>query len=775
MPLVKRTITLGLIGLAALFAPHKYSDATSAKEVEINPWVVIGQDLREPILSLKTSTKLALLYRNWYGADRELASLSTKELTAEQRHTLDFLRAWVLVHAGKPAAAAPLLEGAVQAPVPLDYRNFLEGTVLLATKKTPAALAAFEKISEDSILRSDAMLVRAKSMLAEKQLEEGRKLLSEVVDDPASGGVAADAALALARSYGAKTEEGKKYYKHVYIKHPLTAASKGVKADLKSGLNAKGYLSWQEVGIRAENLAKKGYWSTVIQETERVVGSAPKSGLDACRLRYSRGRALYRRNRLSDSIQALAGLDVSCADLDVDYGARALYLTGYAMFRKSNFRGSAKAYGSIGEKYPNSSYADDGYTRAGIALLEAQDLKGAQAVWTTAMEKVPDGDTVPEAMWRLAWTSYLNGETDRAIEVAERLAQLELGESHRFVSGGRYWAARWRLYPDVEAPTKAVSDPEVVADVIQRWEDLCKELPASYYGILAYSRLRELAPERADGLLKQPRPHLSESEQTPWFVRLEFLENKRVRNGIALARAGLVPEAKREWGMTDLRNVGGPEMAWLTELRWKGGDWLLAHDAMRQWMKAHPAGSLGEFESHVIRVAFPNQYWKEVKTASAERDFEPRMFHALVREESNFNTSIVSYAGARGLSQLMPGTAVETAKWMGTRVELKDLHDPKTNLKIGAKFLDVVYNQTGDSPFLALAAYNAGPTRVNQWVERFGNVPIDEYVESIPIRQTRIYVKRVMESWQTYRWHRDEGQSFPDLSRFNHYAKPAKK
>ena len=60
-----------------------------------------------------------------------------------------------------------------------------------------------------------------------------------------------------------------------------------------------------------------------------------------------------------------------------------------------------------------------------------------------------------------------------------------------------------------------------------------------------------------------------------------------------------------------------------------------------------------------------------------------------------------------------------------------------------------------------------------QWVDRFGNVPIDEYIENIPIRQTRIYVKRVMESWQTYRWHFDEGPGFPDLSRFNHHAKVA--
>ena len=107
---------------------------------------------------------------------------------------------------------------------------------------------------------------------------------------------------------------------------------------------------------------------------------------------------------------------------------------------------------------------------------------------------------------------------------------------------------------------------------------------------------------------------------------------------------------------------------------------------------------------------------------------------------------------------------------MKLKISMADLDNPRTNLRIGSRYFNTVYRQFRQSPYLALAAYNAGGGRVNQWHERWGDVPTDEYVERIPFRETRHYVKRVMGSWQIMHWEFDQGPAFPDLSGLNHYA-----
>ena len=170
---------------------------------------------------------------------------------------------------------------------------------------------------------------------------------------------------------------------------------------------------------------------------------------------------------------------------------------------------------------------------------------------------------------------------------------------------------------------------------------------------------------------------------------------------------------------------------------------------------------------------WPDRYWDLVQDAAKDDRYPPRLFHALVREESNFNRTIVSFAGARGLSQLMPATARQTAGWLGMKISMSDLDTPSTNLKIGARYLDAMHKEMGGSPYLALASYNAGAGRQRQWLGEWGNVPTDEYVERIPYRETRGYVKRVMGTFQTMRWQFDtEDPVFWDLSEYNHKARP---
>jgi soluble lytic murein transglycosylase len=137
---------------------------------------------------------------------------------------------------------------------------------------------------------------------------------------------------------------------------------------------------------------------------------------------------------------------------------------------------------------------------------------------------------------------------------------------------------------------------------------------------------------------------------------------------------------------------------------------------------------------------------------------EPALLHAVIRQESAFDVSARSRAGARGLMQLMPATAKNVAR----RLKVKGhstarlTSDPHHNVALGSAYLDSMLARYEGSMIMALAAYNAGPHRVDRWLEDYGdprgslNDAID-WIESIPFSETRNYVQRIMEALPIYR------------------------
>ncbi len=131
---------------------------------------------------------------------------------------------------------------------------------------------------------------------------------------------------------------------------------------------------------------------------------------------------------------------------------------------------------------------------------------------------------------------------------------------------------------------------------------------------------------------------------------------------------------------------------------------------------------------------------------------EPAVLLGLMRQESSFDDQAVSPSGARGLMQLMPGTAADMIRRIGETVPYTD---PQANMRLGTAYLQGLLDQFGALP-LALAAYNAGPRRVNEWLTangdpRTGAVDMVDWIELIPFNETRNYVQRVLENVTVYR------------------------
>lgn len=177
-------------------------------------------------------------------------------------------------------------------------------------------------------------------------------------------------------------------------------------------------------------------------------------------------------------------------------------------------------------------------------------------------------------------------------------------------------------------------------------------------------------------------------------------------------------------------------------------DWLAAAVLASQWQWHNKAiASLGRVQYwDDVEIRFPLAYVDLINKAAKNTGIPNYMLFALVRQESAFNASATSSAGAMGLIQVMPATAKATArKYKILYRNKKQLHNPAINIPIGSKYYMSMLERFDNNRILATAAYNAGPHRVDQWLKKSsGKLPFDIWMTLIPFKETRGYVSSVL-------------------------------
>jgi len=147
-----------------------------------------------------------------------------------------------------------------------------------------------------------------------------------------------------------------------------------------------------------------------------------------------------------------------------------------------------------------------------------------------------------------------------------------------------------------------------------------------------------------------------------------------------------------------------------------------------------------------LETRFPVLHRHEFAAQARHNDLPMPLLFAVARQESAFRADALSPAGARGLMQLMPATATEVAQRHGIPYRgPQQLLDPAVNIQLGTRYYRDMLRRFQDNRILATAAYNAGPGRVRQWLERSGGrLPFDAWIEAIPFQETRNYVQNVL-------------------------------
>lgn len=320
------------------------------------------------------------------------------------------------------------------------------------------------------------------------------------------------------------------------------------------------------------------------------------------------------------------------------------------------------------------------------------------------------GDWVVEANWVAGLAAWRQRDCTAAADafgnVAARSRDAEM------TAAGLFWAARADM---------ACGRPEKVQSRLRS----AARLSETFYGLLADAALGR----------KLPKP-----ETGPSFIQADWTTISKLRN--ARVAAALAEIDERGLADTVLRHqarIGDPQdHEALMHLAAK-----LNLPATQIWLAQNgPAGALMSASTR-----YPAPGW--VPQGGWRVDKSLVFAHAL--QESQFRTDVVSPAGARGLMQLMPGTAAQIARRKGEA--LGSLNDPRTNMEYGQFYLEELRDFSGTGGLLpkVIAAYNAGPGSVQKWNERRrdGGDPL-LFIESIPFRETRGYVAIVLRNYWMY-------------------------
>lgn len=263
-----------------------------------------------------------------------------------------------------------------------------------------------------------------------------------------------------------------------------------------------------------------------------------------------------------------------------------------------------------------------------------------------------------------------------------------------------------------------------------RYYEMAAQYPEYFYGLLALDRLGRSAPAYAAAAPVQPTQ----------LQRDAYYASPINQALIALASSGHTWQTKRKF-YTAAANQA------LTEV-----DLQLVGDAARDLHLPELAVVVGRTAPEKGFTGFTSVGFPVVQTPSGA---DWTMVHAISRQESEFDDYRVSHAGAQGLMQLMPGTAREQAGKLGVvYMSASLMTDQQYNIQLGDGYFRRMLNTYGSYP-LAVAAYNAGPGNVNKWLRqngdpRNGSIGWVDWIERIPIFETRNYVQRVVENAVVY-------------------------
>ncbi|HEX9401452.1 MAG TPA: transglycosylase SLT domain-containing protein [Anaeromyxobacter sp.] len=666
-----------------------------------------------------------------------------------------FLRAIALVRERRPEEALRAAEG-LEAKLPEigDRIACLRAEALEEVGRPRDALAAWAGVPDGSLRGAEARLARARlaASLGDPDGALGHLAPLLALPRPADASrpdFAATALLLAGRLSAAKDPAAaRRTLLDCWSGHPLAPEALECRSALSKLPEPHGAApASEDVLRRAEALLDANRNGAALELLRPLLEDLPAAAPGepfACRARAAAGRALRKERSYENAITTLRPVAGACADPEVR--VRSLYLLASAASIAGDRDESVRLYRRLARDFPDHPFADDALFYAADLLARLGRTDEARDALGALVRDHPTGDFRDEARFRIAWLARRAGDVDAAVAQLLALEEERRDDPYEHARAA-YWRARFLAGRGEEgrAAARAI------------WADLVQRYPADYYGLLARARLAG----GALGAPALPAPVLlpkavAEAELTwePGALR----EDPRFRAGVLLLRLGLFREAADELGAIDPRRLraaaaDSPDAVLLVaDLLDRAGDHRAAHGLLRTRARAAFRRPPDGENIRAWKIAYPPAYREDVRRWAAPAGVPIDLVQALMREESALDPRALSPAGAIGLTQLMLPTAQSVARQLRLgKVSRASLTDASLNIRLGSRYLGELVRRFDGSIALALAAYNAGGGAVSRWLDQRRGLELDEFVEEIPVEETRGYVKRVLRSYAAYR------------------------
>jgi soluble lytic murein transglycosylase len=530
------------------------------------------------------------------------------------------------------------------------------------------------------------------------------------------------------------------YYQRVYYNYPnskeATEAATSL-ADLKTKL-ADGYPPVMPDAMlgRAEKLLDAHRTADAKAELYAAVPQLTGVQRDQARVRI--GEADYKAGKVSEAFDYFKTLQVDDSEADAE---RQAYLVRCA--RHLDKKSDVKAYlDELASSHPKSEWRLDALINVADQARTENDSATYVPLYRACASGFAKNDRAAWCAWRAAFDAF---HTEQADAGDLLLSFIKTYPAASDTSDATYFLGRLAEKKNALAEARAY------------YEVLTTHLPNTYFAALAHVRLKspEISAVQADPATT------ATLEAIPWPARPQFpsftggpLVQKRVARAQLLLASGLHDMAEDELKFGS-RNEEGQTNVYAYEL----GKFAAGHgapDEALRYIKTFAPGylymPLDQAPVEFWRLAFPFPFRASIEKYSAQQGLDPFLVAALIRQESEFNTHSISPANAYGLMQVLPSTGRGLARHFGIRrFSAGELLTADRNIQLGTYFFKTLLDRSGGEPEIALASYNAGPSRSALWRTWGPFQEPAEFTEVVPFHETRGYIQIVLRNAELYR------------------------
>ena len=621
----------------------------------------------------------------------------------------------------RPAAALPLVsEGALSTTPVADYARYYTGLALMKLSRYAEADKVFSDLAArqiDGHLPEDAAFRLAEIREVQKDYKAAVAVYEALVTRKLALPHVAWLRLGLAAELAGQPARSIEALQRAYYDYPTTAESDRAGDALdRQDVDLETALASKELA-RADTLFQSRRWAHAKASYERVKPFAAAADRERVAVRIAAADVNLGRYR--------EGRDALRPHLDGPLAEEANFhsinaLRGLKL--ASEYESAAR---SFADKFPASPFAEELMnTLASAHIIDDEDAE-ADAVFREMLERFPAGRFAERAAWKAGWWAYRHGRFNDALQYFDKGAAQFPRSDYR--PSWLYWSGR------------AAQQAGDIETGVARLRLTATDYHNSYYGRLAVKRLQgERGGAVAPTLQRQPPPAVS----IPTAGRIGSLLS------LGLNREALneLQYAQRVWG-------DSPQIqATIAVAHRRLGNIRAGINAMKRAYPQYLAAGGETMPTEILKVIFPVDHWPLLQKYAKERGLDPFLVAALVAQESNFDPVVVSHANAYGLMQILPSTGRQYARRLGVRpFSANRLKDAEVNVRLGTQIFADSIRRFGGVHF-ALAAYNAGDSRVLRWQKEKPGLPQDEFIDDIPFPETQNYVKRILGTAEDYRY-----------------------